>query len=295
MKKTIFIFTILVATISQAKLRVVTTTSTLQSLVKEIAQERVEVLSLTTQAQDPHFVEAKPSYMVQLRQADLLVAVGLDLEIGWLENIQRGAKNPEILTGKKGFFAAGEQAELIEIGTEKMDRANGDVHPHGNPHFHLDPLNMIRVAAALANKLAELDPKNAEFFKAQALAFSDKIKIHMIDWNLRVKNSKIQNVLTYHKSLNYFLKRFGLRAMATIEPKPGIPPTAKHIIALMQLVKEKKVKCILNESYFETTAAERIKKETGAKLQVVPVEVQSHYFDLIESLVKAVEMCGQGA
>tara|TARA_B100000749_G_scaffold280887_2_gene279994 strand:+ start:51432 stop:52319 length:888 start_codon:yes stop_codon:yes gene_type:complete len=279
---------------AQAELKVVTTTTTLENLVQEIGQDKVDVSSLTKSNQDPHFVEAKPSYMVKLRQADLLVSVGLDLEVGWIGNVQRGAKNPTLLKGSKGFFAAGDHIEAIDIPEGKLDRAEGDVHPLGNPHFHLDPIKTISVVEALAIKLGELDSANAEFYQRRAADYAKTLKEKMKDWESRITKSQVNNVITYHKSLSYFLRRFDLDVVASIEPKPGIPPTAKHIISLIKLVKQKNVKCILNENYFETTAGERIKGVTQASLQIVPVEVQTDYFDLIESLVTAVENCGKG-
>lgn len=295
MKFLIIILMLAGACSAQAKLKVMTTTATLEALVKEVGQDKVEVSSLTKSTQDPHFVEAKPSYMVKLRQADLLVTVGLGLEVGWIGNVQRGAKNPKILMGNSGFFSVEDHIDAIEVYEGRVDRAEGDVHPSGNPHFHLDPLKAAEVAKALAKKLGELDSSNSEFYRDRASAFDEKIRLRMKEWQSRIQNANIKSVLTYHKSLNYFLKRFDLISVSTIEPKPGIPPTAKHIISLIKLVKNKNVKCVLNESYFETTAGERIKRETGASLQVVPVEVQSDYFDLIDSQVTAVENCGKGA
>ncbi|MCB0357370.1 MAG: zinc ABC transporter substrate-binding protein [Bdellovibrionales bacterium] len=278
---------------AQAKLNIVTTTSSLQALVNTIGGQRVAVSSISKSTQDPHFVEAKPSYMVQLHRADLLVAVGLDLEVGWLVNVQRGAKNPALLLGNKGFFAAGDYIQAIEVPHKKVDRSEGDVHPLGNPHFHLDPLRFAKVGLALANKMAELDSDNASFFQENAKKFKDKIEMQMPLWKKQVLATGIKKVITYHKSFNYFLNRFDIQSLGTIEPKPGIPPTIKHIVDLISLVKTEKVKCVLNENYFETSAAERIKKDTGVNIQVLPVEVDMDYFVLIQQMIRALMNCAQ--
>ncbi|MCB0420936.1 MAG: zinc ABC transporter substrate-binding protein [Bdellovibrionales bacterium] len=291
----VVLFSFAVSFSSQAKLVVVTTTTTLKNLVEEVGRDRVSVISLTKSTQDPHFVEAKPSYMVKLRKADMLVEVGLDLEVGWIGNVQRGAKNPVIINGGPGFFSAGDYVKAIEVPKLKVDRSQGDVHPYGNPHFHLDPNRIVTVVQALGKKLSKLDPASKEFYQNNADHFANKIKSSLPGWHSRVELSKVKNVVTYHKSLNYFLTSFGLHSVSSIEPHPGIPPTAKHIIGLIRQIRQEKVRCILNESYFETTAGERLRKETGAVLQVVPVEVQTDYFELIEALVHAVEECGKGA
>lgn len=278
--------------LAQAKLQVVTTTTTMKVLVQEVGKTHVEVYSLTNSSQDPHFVEPKPSFMVKLRKADLLVAVGLDLEVGWLGSVQRGAKNPALLDDQSGFFVAGNFIDALEIPQGKVDRAQGDVHPQGNPHFHQDPLRVAKVVRALAERLSTLDPQHREDYLSNANAFTQSIEKKMISWQERIRKSKVKKVVTYHKSFVYFLDRFDIEPVATIEPKPGIPPTAKHIIELMSIMKTQKVNCILNEDYFEITAATRLKKTTGASIQVLPVEAKTNYIDHIESLVRAIDKCG---
>lgn len=293
MKFNILVLSIfIVALPAEAKLKVVTTTTTLAEFVKEVGGNLVDVTSLTTANQDPHFVEAKPSYMVKLSRADLLVTVGLDLEVGWIGNVQRGAKNPAILDGGPGFFAAGDYISPIELPSGKIDRAQGDVHAKGNPHFHLDPDRALKVSLALAKKLGTLDPQNSAQYWDQGQKFADTLKRKTTEWQARLEKTGIKGVITYHKSRNYFLDRFGIKNLADIEPLPGVPPTAKHIQSLLELVRNQSVRCILNESYFETTAAERLKKESSAKFEVVPVEVSTNYVDLIDALVKAIETCG---
>ncbi|MCB0362356.1 MAG: zinc ABC transporter substrate-binding protein, partial [Bdellovibrionales bacterium] len=227
-------------------------------------------------------------------RADLLVSVGLDLEVGWLGNVQRGAKNPNLLEGGKGFFAAGDHIKAIEVPSGKVDRSLGDVHPLGNPHFQFDPLRVSLVVKALADKLGSLDTENSQLYQDRAKAFETKVNKEMPIWRARIEKSKIKELITYHKSFNYFLNLFNIVALDTIEPKPGVPPTAKHIISLISLAKAKHVRCILNESYFETNAAQRIQQDTKAITKIVPVEIAGDYFRLIETIVEAVEACGKG-
>lgn len=294
MRALVFIFAVGLVWPAQAKLKVITTTTSLASLVQEVGQEHIAVTSLTKSTQDPHFVEAKPSYMVKLRNADLLVAVGLDLEIGWLSNVQRGAKNPKLLDPQKGFFEAGHHIKALDIPTGKVDRSKGDIHPQGNPHFHLDPSKALQVAEALAVRLSQLDPGNKGAYSKNFQDFSKRLNIKTDLWKARVAKTEIKKVITYHKSFNYFLSYFGIAPVANIEPKPGIPPTAKHIISLMKLIKTQNVKCILNESYFETTAAKRLQRDTGAHLEVLNIESSGDYIQLIENIVTAIESCAKG-
>ncbi len=293
--KIIVALTLSFACSAQAKLKIMTTTTTLADIVRAVGEDKTEVTSLTKSTQDPHYVEAKPSYMVKIRNADLLVAVGLELETGWLANIQRGAKNPKLLDKARGFFEAGDFINPIEVPSGKIDRSHGDVHASGNPHFHLDPIKITKVIAALAKKLSELDPSNKNFYSKNADNFVEKINSKNKEWGNRVQKSKVKKVVTYHKSFNYLLKRYGIKTISNIEPNSGVPPTAKHIINLIKKIKEEKVKCLLNESYFETAAARRLQKETGAKLQILDVESSGDYLKLIDNIVTAIEGCSYGS
>ncbi len=279
-----------------AELKIITTTTTLKSLVEKVGGKFVTVESITKGPQDPHFVEAKPSYMVKLRRADLIVSVGLDLEVGWLPNIIRGARNPNLIKGKPGHLKAGQLIEPIEVPKGSVSRAQGDIHGFGNPHFLLDPDRAIQVGQGISEKLTELDPKNKSGYEKNFSTFKNKTLKLTRDWELRVAESGIANIVTYHKTLNYFLQRFKINLSGSIEPQPGIPPTAKQIIALIKKIKKDKVVCILNESFFEKMAAERLKKDTPVTVKVVATEVGAtpqakNYFELVESLVSAVESC----
>lgn len=280
-----------------ARLKVVATTSTMRSIVEAVGGDRVEVASVAKGPQDPHFLEAKPSYMIMLRDADLLVAVGLDLEVGWLPNVSRGSRNPKILPGEKGYLELGPLASPIEVPAGKIDRAEGDVHPFGNPHFYLDPERVAQVVGPLAARLGELDPDGKAVYEQRAKEFAVRLKSLSVEWGERLVKTGIKKVITYHRTLNYFLDRFRIAQSGTLEPKPGVPPTAKHLMELIAMVKSEKINCILVESFFETGAAERIKQEVpSVKVQTVAAEVEAlppvkAYVDLGEQIVRAVESC----
>jgi zinc/manganese transport system substrate-binding protein len=297
MKITALSLALLVSSPSFATLNVVATTTTMRELVREVCGTRCKVESIVRGPQDPHFVEAKPSYMVKLRDADLLVAAGLDLEVGWLPNVVRGSRNPSIQPGRPGYFDAGSAIQAIEIPVGQIDRAEGDVHPLGNPHFQLDPLRFAQAAEALGARLGVLDSAGRESYARAAAAFASRIRARHEDWARRVRAAGVPGVITYHRTLNYFLDRYSLKLVRSIEPKPGIPPTAKHIIDLMDTMKSTGTSCVLVESFFETDAVERLRKSVPVRDRVVPTEIEAmpeatSYEALIESLVGAVEYCG---
>lgn len=279
--------------LSQAKLDILTTTTNLRSLVDKIGGDRVKVESLCKGTQDPHYIEAKPSYMLKASRADLLVSVGLELEIGWLPLIVRGARNPKIKRGNSGHFVAGDFIKTLERPTGTISRADGDIHSEGNPHFLLDPQKALIIAERLKDKLSSLDKKNSGFYTKNYQAFFDEIHSQMKEWKKRVKPGT--KVITYHKTLTYFLHQFDIENVSLLEPKPGIPPTARHILSVMKIAKEQGVRLALIENYFDPTVAHRITKDVkGLKVTVVPVSVGGEpniksLVDLYERLIHAVE------
>lgn len=281
-----------------AELRVMTTTSTLASLVKEIGRDKVQVKSIARGSQDPHYIEAKPSYMVKLRNADLIISVGLELEIGWLSSVLRGARNPSLLEGREGFLNASKFITPLEIPKGKVDRSQGDIHSEGNPHYLLDPLRAIEVSKGIMLKLGELDSQNKAFYQKNWEGFSQKLRQQYANWKNRIQTSKIKKVITHHRTLTYFLNTFGLSLWNSIESKPGIPPSARHIISIIKNIKTEKKGCILVESFFETNVAKRIANSSPAVIQIVPTEVDSlpetkNYHQMIEKLVTAIENCSK--
>ena len=300
MKSLIPIFlTLVFSTPLWGKLNIVTTTTTLKSVAKAVGGDLVEVTSITKGPQDPHFVEARPSYMVIVRSAHLVISVGLDLEIGWLGNILRGSRNPKVLQGRSGHLDVSTFIKPIEVMETKVDRSMGDIHPKGNPHFTLDPLRVVKIARGIEQKFSQLDEKNAGYFKQRADQFARKIEGQQDIWSERIKKSGVKELVTYHRTLGYFLERFNLQLVGEIEPKPGIPPTAKHIIGLIGKLKERGGGCILVESFFETTPARRINKSVPVHIETIPTEVEStrgarDYQSLIEEIVLAIERCSKG-
>lgn len=275
-----------------AKLKVITTTTNLKSLVAEIGGEKVDVSSFCKGSQDPHYLEAKPSYMFKASKADLLVSIGLGLEEGWLPLIIRGARNPKIRDGARGSLVTGNFIETIGKIEGKVSRSHGDVHPEGNPHFLLDPVLAIQVAEKIKDKLSELDSEQKSDYERRFKSFKKKMNSLVLSWEKKLKSPT--KVITYHKTLNYFFRRFKTDLAGFLEPKPGIPPTASHILSMIKKAKKEKVKLILVENYFDPTVAQRVSRDVkGVKVRLVPVAVDGKkgiesLFDLYKNLVQAV-------
>jgi len=283
---------------ANAKLRILTTTTTLAGIAREVGGDRAAVESLTKGSQEPHSIEAKPSYMVKARDADVLILSGLDLEIGWLSNILQGARNPKIQKGHSGYLEASQFIDPLDVPQGKVDRAEGDIHPFGNPHFQLDPVRVQKVALGIAKRLAEIDPSGKSVYDQNAASFNTKISRDIDRWKKEVTASKVVTVVTYHRSFAYFFDRFGVTSVGELEDKPGIQPSPNHLLDIMKIIREKKVPCILQESFFPPKGAERIHDETGVKVINVATEVDalpgiSTYEDLIQKLVDSISECGR--
>jgi zinc/manganese transport system substrate-binding protein len=258
---------------AQSKLKIVTATTDLASLAQAVGGDRVDVTSIARGYQDPHFVEAKPSFLLQLRQADLLIVVGLQLEIGWLPPLITQSGNPRIQASGGGYLDASQFAEILEVPTEVVTRAMGDVHPFGNPHYWLDPENGRRVAQGVEQKLASMRPADAAYFQQRFQAFNDQLTQQEKGWNATMQPYRGRKVLTYHRSWPNFLNHFGLISAGEVEPRPGIPPTPSHTIELINMMKKDNVKIILVEPYFDLKTPNSIARETGAQVVVLPPSV----------------------
>jgi zinc/manganese transport system substrate-binding protein len=287
---------LLLPSLAEAKLlQIVASTADLAAIAREVAGAEGDVDSIAKGTQDPHFIEAKPSYMVKLSRADLLVTVGLELEIGWIPSLVRGARNPRVKSGERGFLEVGHLVDPIEIPTAKVTRAEGDVHPAGNPHVTLDPLRAGRIAGLIAGRLSELDPAHAAEFAMRAASFAERMKTKTEAWRKRIEKSGVRKVVTYHRTLTYFFDRFGLENPAILEPKPGIPPTSGHIIEVIQLMKRQKIPLVMVENFFDASVTKKITGEIpGSRSVTVAVAVGGEenirsLDDLYEQLVKAVE------
>jgi len=261
---------LLAAPAAQAKkLYVVTATTDMAALAQEVGGDKVEVESIAKGYQDPHFVEAKPSFLLKLRRADLLILVGLDLEIGWLPPLITQSGNPKVQVGASGYLDASQFAEILEKPTGQVTRAMGDVHPLGNPHYWLDPENGRRVAQGIADKLAQMDPGDAAYFQQRFADFSRRLTEAEKRWDAEMAPYRGRKVVTYHKSWPNFAKHFDLDVAGYIEPRPGIPPSPGHTLELIQQMKRDNVKVVLVEPYFDLKTPNSIGAATGAKVLVM--------------------------
>jgi len=251
------------------KLNVITATTDLASLAQEVGGDKIDVEAIAKGYQDPHFVEAKPSFLLKLRHADLLVVVGLDLEIGWLPPLITQSGNPHIQPASAGYLDASQFAEILEKPQGAVSRAMGDLHPLGNPHYWLDPENGRRVAKGIANKLAEMDPPNASYYQQRFQDFDKRLTAAEQNWEAQMKPYAGRKVVTYHKSWPNFVKHFNLDVVGYIEPRPGIPPTPGHTIELIQQMKRDNVKIIMVEPYFDLKTPNNIASATGGKVLVM--------------------------
>jgi zinc/manganese transport system substrate-binding protein len=284
-----------------AAVNVVTSTQDLASIVKEVGGDKVTVESLAMGYQDPHFVEAKPSFILKLNRADLLVAVGRELEIGWLPPLITQSRNSKIQPGAAGYLDASQSAKILDIPTGQITRAMGDVHPQGNPHFWLDPENGRRVAQEVQEKLSELSRGDAAYFAQRYADFDRRLTEATKRWKATLAPYKGTKVVTYHRSWPNFAEAFGLDVIGYVEPKPGIPPSPSHTLELEQEMKRQNVKIVLVEPYFDLKTPNAIGRDTGAKVLVMPPSVggvkEVHdYFQLfdydINLLVSAIKETG---
>lgn len=278
---------------AHAGLKVVTTTEGLAALAREAAGDKAEVQSLSRGIQDPHFVDANPTLAVKLRQADLLVDVGLDLEIGWLPPLVNQSRNPEIQpTGPRRLTAA-RFVHVLDVPTGPVDRSMGDLHPAGNPHFTDDPRAAIAVTQGIASKLAQLDPRNAAYYASRAAGFQRRIDADLVRWKATVAPVRERPIVAQHQTMSYFLDWTGLRAAGYLEPKPGVPPPPSHLAEIVGIVKAQGVKAILVENYYDPRSAEVVARHTGAKVVLIPGDVggargadtYERYIDLLVKLV----------
>jgi ABC-type Zn uptake system ZnuABC Zn-binding protein ZnuA len=257
------------AATAQAAIKVVTTTEDLAALVREVGGDRVQVEALARGYQDPHFVEPKPSFILKLHSADLLVVVGRELEAAWLPALITQSRNGRIQPGGAAYLDASLTAKILDIPTGQITRAMGDVHPMGNPHYWLDPDNGLLIAAGIHRKLAEISPKDAAYFAGRYADFEKRMREATARWRAAMAPYKGVKVVTYHRSWPNFADEFGLDVIDYVEPKPGIPPSPAHILALIERMKRENAKLILVEPYFDLQTPNAIARESGAKVLVL--------------------------
>lgn len=286
---------VLVGTAAQTpaapRLNVVTTLPDLASIAREVGGDRVSVTSLAKGTEDPHFVDARPSFIRTLNQADILVEVGAELEVGWLPALVSSARNARITGAVPGHVVASRGIRLLGAPAGPVDRSAGDVHPGGNPHYNLDPANGPVIAATIADALAALDPAGADGFRANQRRFQAVVEAKLGEWTRKLAPYRGIKVVTYHRSFDYLLDRFGFELAGTIEPKPGVEPSPTHINALIPKAREAGVKLVLVEPNRPRRTAQRIAEGAGARLVVLPIMVQgseqaTDYLRLFDYLVE---------
>ena len=292
--KSFSIFILIFPLLAVAKLQVATTTTDLASIVKEVGADQVDVFSIAKGTQDPHQVEAKPSFMVKLRSSDLVIAQGLELESAWIIPLIQGARNPKLLA-KDGLFELAAELEPIEIPKADVSRAEGDVHPGGNPHFQLDPIRIGKAAVLISKRFGELDPSHKDFYEKNAKAFQIRMEEKTKEWKTRLQKAGVKELVTYHKQFSYFCDRFEIRCDVQLEPKPGIPPTTSHLLDVIGQMKARKIHMVLIENLYDDSVAPKLKQEIpGVIVNRIAVSVDgdpglSTNEKLIENLVKAIE------
>jgi zinc/manganese transport system substrate-binding protein len=255
---------------ARAELKVVTTTPDLAAVAQVIGGGYAKVTALALHTQDPHWVDARPNLALELAKADLLLLVGLDLEIGWLPTLQTASRNAGIQRGGKGYLEVSGLVPLLDVSVGKVDRAQGDIHPGGNPHFMYDPRRAAKVARGIAKRMSELDPAHGDNYAQNAKDFLGKLAKWQKHWEEQLKQLKGKKVVAYHKSLSYLADWLGFDVIIHVEPKPGIPPNPGHVTHVIDVAKQSHVSLLIQESYFPTKTSELVAQKLGAKLAVIP-------------------------
>jgi zinc/manganese transport system substrate-binding protein len=284
----------------QADLNVVVTTTDLGALAEAVGGERVTVTALARPTEDPHFVDPKPSFVVRLNRADVLIEGGAGLEEGWLAPLLENARNPKVAVGGAAHVNASVGVQMLEV-PEVLDRSLGDLHAAGNPHYLMDPLNARIVAANVAEALARLDPEGASLYRRRFESFSQRLDEKMEEWRRLLEPHQGRRLASYHNIWPYFARRFGLQIDLFLEPKPGIPPTPSSLGAVMSEMKQGGIKVILVEPFQNRRTAERVAVQTGARVVDVaqyPGAIKgagTGYLELMDHLVRSVaEALGDG-
>jgi zinc/manganese transport system substrate-binding protein len=275
------------ATQAASKINVMSSTEDMASIAREVGGDAITAESIAKGYQDPHFVEPKPSFILKLQKADLLLTVGLDLEIGWLPPLITQSRNAKIQRGGSGYMDMSQVCKILEIPTGPVSRAQGDVHPLGNPHYWLDPDNGRRIAKALADKFSALQPDKAADFARRFADFDQRLATATKGWEAKMAPFKGRKIITYHRSWPNFCDHFGLVVPEYVEPKPGIPPSPQHTLDLENLMKAQGIKVIVVEPYFDLKAPNKIAADVGGQVVVLMPSVggnkeTSTYFQLFD-------------
>jgi ABC-type Zn uptake system ZnuABC Zn-binding protein ZnuA len=258
---------------ADAQLKVVTSTTDLYDIAKAVGGNRITATHIGEGYQDPHFIEAKPSFVLQLRNADVWAFVGLDLEIGWMPLLLDGARNPKIRQGGSGYLDVSSAVPILDRPQGNVDRSMGDVHPLGNPHYWLDPENGRRMARLFQRKFTELDPGNAATYAGNEKAFEARLNAAEKGWQDDLQAIRGKPVVAWHTSWRYFSEYNGMNIVAFMEPKPGVPPSPSHLYTVIQTVKRTGAKAIVMEPFYDRKVADLVAKQTGIKVLLLPPSV----------------------
>jgi zinc/manganese transport system substrate-binding protein len=258
---------------AQGKLNVVTTTEDLASIAREVGGDRVEVESIARGYENPHNVEAKPSFILKLQKADALILVGRELELGWLPPLITQSRNAKVQSGAPGYLDASVKARILDLPQGQVTRAEGDIHPLGNPHYWLDPENGKIVAQTIADKFSALRPADKAYFDGRLKDFVTRVSDGQKRWLALLAPYKGVKVVTYHRSYTNFADYFGLNIVGYVEPKPGIPPSPQHTLDLVNQMKKDNIKIVLVEPYFDLKTPNKIAADTGGAVVVLPPSV----------------------
>ncbi len=242
------------------------------ALAKELGGDKASIYVAASALQDPHRIEARPSLIARARSADLVVCTGAELEIGWLPLVQSQSGNSRIQTGQTGYFEAVRYVTTLEV-PQRTDRAQGDVHPAGNPHIHLDPRNIAKVAAALAERMAQLDPGEASQYRARAKAFLERWQQAIVRWEKAGMPLKGMAIVVYHKNMSYLSNWLGMREVGSLEPKPGLPPTASHLSELLANLGREPAKAVVRSAYNDPRAGEWLSERAKIPALMLPYTV----------------------
>ena len=272
--KNILILTLFLTTLAFGSINIDTTYSTLGAVAQKVGGNNVSVTVLGSPKYDPHFIVPKPSLLSKLRRADLLIINGGGLELGWLPPLLRNANNAKIQNGAKGFLDMSHYVHMIDV-PASVSRAFGDVHAQGNPHYSTDPYVVLTMAKAIEKKLAQLDPENEKVYKENLDVFIKEWNVYLKKLDAKMKMCSDKKVIQYHELFNYFLKRYNYKRVGNIEPLPGIAPSSKHTIQLINAMKSSGVKIILQDVYHEKKTAQFIASKTGAKVVIIPQDLGS--------------------
>lgn len=274
---------------ASAKIQVVTTTPDLAVIAHDVGGPDVRVQALALASQDPHFVDAKPHLALALSRANLLLLTGAGLEVGWLPTLLTGSRNPDIQAGSRGYLDCSSLVSLLEVPTAAVDRAQGDIHPQGNPHYSYDPRRVEALAVGIGKRLAELDPSHKAGYFARTKSFVEGLRAARARWEGRLGKARGQKIIAYHDSLPYLADWLGLEIVAHIEPKPGIPPNPSHVAHVLEAARAGKVRAIVQQAYYPSGTSKLIADKAGASFVQIPgnpdfAQGQS-YFAYAEGLV----------